>query len=97
MSAKNVTVTVASVVVAQAGFINWIQGTGTTYTVAVNAQTDYITVTDTSSSIPASSVTVDSTTLVGVGTTVQAVFEELDDAIAAATPTYLSSAKWASA
>jgi hypothetical protein len=40
-------VTVASVVVAQAGYINWIQGTGTTYTVAVNAQTDYITVTDT--------------------------------------------------
>jgi hypothetical protein len=47
MSAKNVTVTVASVVVAQAGYINWIQGAGTTYTVAVNAQTDYITVTDT--------------------------------------------------
>ncbi len=41
------TVTVASVVVARAGFINWIQGTGTTYTVAVDAQTDYITVTDT--------------------------------------------------
>jgi hypothetical protein len=46
LSAKNVTVTVASVVVAQAGFINWIQGVGHTYTVAVNAQTDYITVTD---------------------------------------------------
>jgi hypothetical protein len=46
MSAKNVTVTVASVVVGTAGYINWIQGTGTTYTVAVNAQTDYITVTD---------------------------------------------------
>jgi hypothetical protein len=46
MSTKNVTVTVASVVVAQAGYINWVQGTGTTYTVAVNAQTDYITVTD---------------------------------------------------
>jgi hypothetical protein len=46
MSTKNVTVTVASVVVAQAGFINWVQGTGHTYTVAVNAQTDYITVTD---------------------------------------------------
>jgi hypothetical protein len=45
MSTKNVTVTVASVVVAQAGFINWIQGTGSSYTVAVNAQTDYITVT----------------------------------------------------
>jgi hypothetical protein len=46
LSAKNVTVTVAAVEVARAGFINWIQGTGTTYTVAVNAQTDYITVTD---------------------------------------------------
>ncbi len=49
MSTKNVTVTVASVVVARAGFINWIQGTGTSYTVAVDAQTDYITVTDTGS------------------------------------------------
>jgi hypothetical protein len=88
-------VTVASVVVAQAGFINWIQGTGTSYTVAVNAQTDYITVTDNATGMAASAVTVDSTTLVGTGTTVQAVFEELDDAIAAATPTYLSSAKWA--
>jgi hypothetical protein len=53
VSAKNVTVTVASVVVAQAGYINWIQGTGTTYTVAVNAQTDYITVTDTVASTAA--------------------------------------------
>lgn len=47
MSAKNVTVTVAAVVVAEAGYIKWIQGAGTSYVVAVNTQTDYITVTDT--------------------------------------------------
>jgi hypothetical protein len=51
--------------------------------VAVNAQTDYITVTDDSGGVSAASgITVDSTTLVGVGTTAQAVFEELDDAVA---------------
>ncbi len=48
MSAKNVTITVSGNVVATAGFIKWIQGTGTTYTVSVDTQTDYITVTDTS-------------------------------------------------
>ena len=46
MSAKNVTITVGGNTVAEAGYIKWIQGTGTTYTVAVNTQTDYITVTD---------------------------------------------------
>lgn len=46
MSTKNVTVTVGGLTVAEAGFINWIEGDGTTYTVAVNFFTDYITVTD---------------------------------------------------
>lgn len=46
MSSKNVSVTVASVVVAEAGFIKWTQGSGTTYTVSVDYQTDYISVTD---------------------------------------------------
>ena len=46
MSAKNVTVTVGGFVVATAGFIKWIQGTGTTYTVTVDTWTDYITVQD---------------------------------------------------
>jgi hypothetical protein len=46
LSTKNVTITVGGNVVARAGFINWIQGSNTTYTVAVNEQTDYITVTD---------------------------------------------------
>lgn len=46
MSAKNVFIKVGSDIVASAGFINWIQGSGTTYTVAVDYQTDYITVTD---------------------------------------------------
>lgn len=46
MSTKNVTITVGGNVVAEAGFIKWIQGTGTTYTVSVNTNTDYITVTD---------------------------------------------------
>jgi hypothetical protein len=46
VSAHNVDVTVNGNVVASAGFIKWIQGTGTSYTVAVDFQTDYITVTD---------------------------------------------------
>jgi hypothetical protein len=37
---------------------------------------------------PASKISVDSSTLVGVGTTAQAVFEELDDAVAAAAGGY---------
>ena len=45
---------------------------------------------DTSAAHAASAVSADSTTLVGVGTTVQAVFEELDDAIVALeAPDYL--------
>ncbi len=50
MSAKNVTITVSGNVVATAGFIKWIQGTNTTYTVSVDTQTDYITVTDSAAS-----------------------------------------------
>jgi hypothetical protein len=45
---------------------------------------------DTSAAHAASAVSVDSTTLVGIGTDAQAVFEELDDAVAALrTPDYL--------
>ena len=46
MSTKNVTITVAGNVVATAGFINWTQGANMTYTVSVNVNTDYISVSE---------------------------------------------------
>ena len=50
MSTKNVTITVAGNVVATAGFINWTQGTNMTYTVSVDVNTDYISVSEAASS-----------------------------------------------
>ena len=49
MSAKNVSITVAGDVVASAGFINWTQGSGMTYTVSLDFFTDYISVSEASS------------------------------------------------
>jgi hypothetical protein len=93
MSTKNVTVTVASVVVAQAGFINWIQGSGTTYTVSVNAQTDYITVTD---DVSASGGTAATTTFTPAGSVaavnVQTAIEEVASEYATADSTHAAAA-----
>jgi hypothetical protein len=83
VSAKNVTITVSGNVVATAGFINWIQGTGTTYTVSVNAQTDYITVQDDAAG--GGGGTAATTTFTPAGTLaaddVQEALEELDSDI----------------
>jgi hypothetical protein len=58
---------------------------GTTHSAATDTH-----IADSSAAHAASAISADSTTLVGTGTTVQAVFEELDDAIVAlAAPAYI--------